>query len=104
MSAKKKEVLVVFGKRRRPVTFEANCEQNDNAVLLKAVLASFSDIVEEGLDHYLQVENEKYGLIDLVGEISDGAIVHLCQEQKTAKVKSGISIKNVGHDMHTLYS
>lgn len=88
MSVSTKEVLVVFGNRRRPVSFDVNPEKSDKEVLLEAVLTSFSDVLEakEGQEYYLQIEHEKYGLIDLMGAVADGAIVHLCLDAKATTV------------------
>ena len=82
-----KEVLVLFGKRRRPVTFSGD----ENAAkeyksLMNASIEAFKDILDSGegtssskSTHscYFQIESEKWGgLINLSERVKDGAIIH----------------------------
>ena len=60
--------------------------------LLEAVKVAFSDLIgeEKGMDNlYLQTKSDKWDgqLIDVVGSVCDGAILHL-QQQLEATPKS----------------
>ena len=81
--AAKKEVLVVYGDRRRPIVFEPSKDPKEERLrLLEAVKIAFSDLLvesEEGL--YLQTKSDKWEgqMIDVVDSVCDGAILHLQQ-------------------------
>ena len=74
-----KEVLVIFGNRRRPVSFPSS----EDGVVMKRVEEKFLDILLPGKKFYLQIASEKWGdkLIDLNGPIPDGGVIHLFQEE-----------------------
>ena len=81
--AAKKEVLVVYGDRRRPIVFEP-CEdpKEERVRLLEAVKVAFSDLLEEEEGLYLQTKSDKWDgqMIDVVDSVCDGAILHLQQQ------------------------
>ena len=74
--AAKKEVLVVYGDRRRPIVFEP-CEdpKEERMRLLEAVKATFSDLLGEEKGVYLQTKSDKWDgqMIDVVDSVCDGA-------------------------------
>ena len=78
--AAKKEVLVVYGDRRRPIVFET-CEdpKEERMRLLEAVKVAFSDLLgeEEGL--YLQTKSDKWDgqMIDVVKVTGDSSPTHV---------------------------
>lgn len=93
-----KEVLVVFGKRRRPVSIAGDQDSSkEYESLLSASKEVFKDILDssEGssssnqLDgprasYYFQVESKKWGhLIDLEG-IRDGDVIHMFKEEEVS--------------------
>ena len=49
----KKEVLVIFGDRRRPVTFQPSVSSNE---LLELIKLTFTDIIDISKSYYLQKE------------------------------------------------
>lgn len=70
-------VLVVFGERRRQVSY---CLTEN---LLTAAKKAFSDVLDENGAFYLQAKNERWNqLVDVtdVECIKDGSIVHLFEE------------------------
>lgn len=83
-----KEVLVVFGGRRRAVTFEGAQEINEEqSNLLKVVKKVFENVLEVGGSeptalYYFQVESTKWNgrLIDMVAPLENGDTVHLFRE------------------------
>ena len=90
--AAQKEVLVVYGDRRRPIVFEPSDDPKEERVrLLDAVKAAFSDLLVsetgDGINNlYFQTKSDKWDgqMIDLVDNVCDGAIVHLCQQSTSA--------------------
>lgn len=86
--ADKKEVLVVYGDRRRPIVFEPSENPKEERLrLLEAVKVAFSDLFgeEKGVDDlYLQTTSDKWPghMIDIVDSVKlcDGAILHLKQQ------------------------
>lgn len=77
----KKEVLVVFGKRKRPVTFSGDGEsvKTDQKSLFNAIKVAFSDIL---VQIFLQVESKKWSgqIIDLTNCVGDGEVIHIISE------------------------
>ena len=91
--AAKKEVLVVYGDRRRPIVFEPTEDPKEERIrLLEAVKVAFSDLLESdtgdgtSTDLYFQTKSDKWDgqMIDLVDNVCNGAVVHLCQESSSA--------------------
>ena len=100
MSAKK-EVLVVFGDRRRQITFEpSENEKEERERLIKAVKTAFSDLLElqsqpaedskedilSGM--YLSRKSDKWGgqLVEVLGSVEDGTVLQLCKDTPDSKV------------------
>ena len=86
--AAKKEVLVVYGDRRRPIVFEPSEDPKEERLrLLEAVKVAFSDLLgeEEACQVYLQTKSDKWEgqMIDVVDSVCDGAILHLQQQLET---------------------
>ena len=91
--AERKEVLVVYKGRRRPLEFSV-CDTAAEVVAERDHLLNlFSDLMDshegsstrsstECRSLYLQIESERWGgqLIELMGDVPNGAIVHLCEE------------------------
>ena len=70
----KKEVLVVYGQRRRPVTYStSSVASTEHTNLTQAVRVAFADVVEvnEGnssstsSEWYLQTESAMWGMVDV---------------------------------------
>ena len=86
-----KTVLVVFGERRRPVSFESGSTAKEELErLLEAVKVCFSDIISarEGPstakepEFFLQKQSSEWGgLIDITGFVEDKEVVHLCHSR-----------------------
>ena len=82
MESNKREIVCEFEGRRRAVLLsgsEDTKKENDN--LLAAVKTTFSDLLSPESDsaYYLQVENKKHGLIDLINvQVCEDEKVHLC--------------------------
>ena len=93
-----KTVLCVFGERKRPVVFQGSCTNaaEDRKNLMKAIMASFSDVlVETSRSYFLQRESAEWGgLIDLSGLVEDRSTVHLCYTT-SASVEAGESSSEV---------
>ena len=90
----KKEILVVFGDRRRPIIFEpCESEKEERARLIEAVRTAFSDLLgpqsqpsEDSKQDvlpgmYLLRESEKWGdqLVEVLESIEDSAVLQLCK-------------------------
>ena len=78
--AAKKEVLVVYGDRRRPIVFEPSEDPKEERLrLLEAVKVAFSDLLGE------EAKSDKWEgqMIDVVDSVCDGAILHLQQQLET---------------------
>ena len=104
--AETKQVLVVFGDRRRPVTFNCSTDgsQGDRAKeeyewLVRAVESTFEDVLyaEEGSStsntgsFYLQVESREWGgMIDVTPctIVPDHEVVFLCRHESCGGVGS----------------
>ena len=90
-----KEVLVVYRDRRRPIVFDSTEDPKEERVrLLDAVKVAFSDVLETGEGAgtlYMQTKSLsdkwKGEMIDVVGSVCDGAIVHLFQESPACESK-----------------
>ena len=96
----KKEILVVFGDRRRPITFEpCENEKEERARLIEAVKTAFSDLLgpqspsedskQDALPGlYLSRESEKWGgqLVEVLGSVEDGTVLQLCKDTADSKV------------------
>lgn len=86
-----KTVLVLFGERRRPVSFESgSTAKEESERLLEAVKVCFSDIISarEGpstakeSEYFLQKESSEWGgLIDITGFVEDKEVVYLCHSR-----------------------
>ena len=85
----KKEVLMIFGCRRRPVAFDVIEGEKEEALLLAAAKEVFSDVLDPDDTFYFQAPSEKWAdhLVDLRGTVPDCSVVHLFQEPtSTSKV------------------
>lgn len=81
----RKEVLVVFGQRRRPVSYNLQAKadiKEEIDTLLTATKESFDGILDPAGEYYFQSQNTKYGdqLVDIVQHIPNGSTVYLFQE------------------------
>ena len=85
----RKEVLVVYGNWRRPVNIEVSKDvAEERERLLCAAKELFKDVLVEDHKFYLQTKSEKWGdqLVDLVGPVVDGSVIHLFEESTACKV------------------
>ena len=80
-----REVICDFEGRRRPVSFcysESNSVKEAHEGLFSAVKRVFADVIRSGEEdsYYLQINNEKHGMIDVLGcvdPVEDGQTVFL---------------------------
>ena len=74
-----KEVLIIFGERRRPVRFlSADNPAVEKKNLHEAVKSSFGDIISLE-SFFLQTETKKWGVVDITDDIvvENHSTVHL---------------------------
>ena len=90
-----KEVLVVYGERRRPVTFSpSDSDCNDRETLSGAVRNLYSDVLGNQ-PFFLQVESKQWGVIDLAESVPvvNGSTVFVKIGSKEVR-----NIKSVAHN------
>lgn len=85
-----KEVLVIFGDRRRPIQFKRS---EDPAIeysnVVSAVQVAFKDVAEDGSSMYMQRLSKVWGYIDLTAtdKIEHQSQLYLHFAKPTAKEK-----------------
>ena len=86
----KKEVLVVFGDRRRPVTYSLDDSKKEQSILLEETKKVFGDVLDGSSAFFFQTRSKKWDdqLVDVVNNILDGSTLYLFQESSSStKVK-----------------
>ena len=72
----KKEILVVYKDRRRPVTFDTVGDEKKN--IYEAVKGAFVDVLPSAeVPVFLQIDSKDWGLVDVTGSVPDRSTVYL---------------------------